>query len=200
MGAGATKVEYVSLVPISNGMTIIDQGQVRRDEQRHDRDRPGLPERLADHRHRGDQGPAAPGLRAREPELDPLPPQRRARGPDASGTLDVVSFTVILADGNDSFRPGDGGIPEDVELYVEAGDGNDTVIGHPGGGTETLLGGAGDDILITGEPADRKELDGGTGDDKIFVGAGQDPGQVMAAKGGRAPRARRSAGRPATTS
>lgn len=183
-GAGATRVEYVSLVPISNGMTITIKGKSGETNNVTIGIAQDFPNdyRITDTAEIKD--PLPPGCVRESPNSIRCPRSGGIVDPTL-GPLDVASFTVILADGNDTFRPGDGGIPEDIELYVEAGDGNDTVIGHPGGGTETLLGGAGDDILITGEPADRKELDGGTGDDKIFVGVGQDPGQVMAAKGGK---------------
>jgi Ca2+-binding RTX toxin-like protein len=187
--AVASKVEYVSLVPISNGMTITIKGKAGETNNVTIGIAQDFPNdwRITD--SAGIKDPLPPGCVRESPTSIRCP---RSGGIDdpSLGPLDVVSFTVILADGNDSFRPADGGVPEDVELFVEAGEGNDTIIGHPGGGAETIQGGPGDDLIITGEPADRKELDGGTGDDKIFVGSGDGGGggQVMAAKRGKGPK------------
>jgi len=51
-----------------------------------------------------------------------------------------------------------------IQLVVDAGDGDDVVIG--GAGNDVLLGGAGDDVLIGGEGIDI--LDGGTGDNILI--------------------------------
>jgi len=73
------------------------------------------------------------------------------------GASGLASVTIYLGNGNDAFTAGDGA----PKLIIDAGAGNDTVIG--GIRNDTILGGKGNDSLI-----------GGRGDDSINPGAGQD--------------------------
>ncbi|WP_413204795.1 DUF5801 repeats-in-toxin domain-containing protein [Rhodospirillum sp. A1_3_36] len=84
---------------------------------------------------------------------------------DAGAGDDVVDFGSFLSSYGD--------------VHVDAGDGNDTVIG--GTGNDDLLGGAGDDMLMGGDGADtlmgglgNDTLDGGMGDDVMSGGQGDD--------------------------
>lgn len=181
----ATRVEFVSAVPISNGMTITIKGKSGETNNVTVGIAQDFPNdyRITDTAEIKD--PLPPGC-VRETANSIRCPRSGGIVDPTLGPLDVISFSVILGDGNDTFRPAGGGVPEDVELFVEAGEGNDTIVGHPGGGKETILGGTGDDIISTGGPGDDKEIDGGGGDDKIFVGVDQEQGQVRArAKAGR---------------
>src|SRR5262245_30553049 len=75
-----------------------------------------------------------------------------------------------MGGGDDNFAVLDpSGIPKDVLLEVDGGEGNDTIRGRAEGGREQLDGGPGDDTILTGAPADDKELDGGGGDDTIII-------------------------------
>ena len=57
-----------------------------------------------------------------------------------------------------------------IRVSLDAGDGNDTVLG--GDGDETIVGGAGNDMINGGGGDD--SLDGGTGDDVVVGGDGND--------------------------
>jgi Ca2+-binding RTX toxin-like protein len=57
-----------------------------------------------------------------------------------------------------------------IRVGLDAGDGNDTILG--GAGSETIMGGAGNDMIDGGGGDD--ELDGGAGDDVLVGGGGND--------------------------
>ncbi|WP_217283812.1 beta strand repeat-containing protein [Pseudaquabacterium terrae] len=70
-----------------------------------------------------------------------------------------------------------------LQLTVDAGDGNDIVVG--GNGADTLAGGAGNDVLLGGPGTD--VLDGGTGDNIVIQGgSGTFSAQAVATQTGNA--------------
>jgi RTX calcium-binding nonapeptide repeat (4 copies) len=78
----------------------------------------------------------------------------------------VSSIFVNAGDGDDSIALDS----VSLDATLEGGDGNDRLVG--GGGQDTLDGGAGDDTLQGGGGADR--LDGGDGNDSLNGGDGND--------------------------
>lgn len=87
----------------------------------------------------------------------------------------VTSLFVDAGDGNDSVALDRVALP----LMAQGGDGNDRLVG--GGGADSLDGGAGDDTLQGGGGADHLQggdgndaLDGGSGDDVLNGGVGDD--------------------------
>lgn len=165
--AQASKVEFVSLVPISRGYVVVIKGQPGETNNVTVGDAAGFPNdyRITD--TAGIKDPLPPGC-VRESATSIRCPKEGLDDPTL-GPLPMVQVTVFLGDGDDLFTPGAGGL-EGIELFIEAGEGNDLIIGHSGDGKETIQGGPGDDKIFTGEPADLKELDGGGGDDTITIG------------------------------
>lgn len=98
---------------------------------------------------------------------------------------DVLGIVVVAGDGADSVTIG-GGIPAtffDPDLptgvYIEGGNGNDTLVG--GNGNDTISGGAGKDFIEGGAGNDRLNgngsrdlLVGGLGNDRLYGGEGDD--------------------------
>ncbi len=175
--AAASKVEFVSAVPISRGYAVIIKAQPGETNNVTVGDAAGFPNdyRITD--TAGIKDPLPPGC-VRESATSIRCPKEGLDDPTL-GPLPLIQVTVFLGSGDDLFTPGTGGL-EGIELFVEAGEGNDTIIGHSGDGVETLQGGPGDDTILTGEPADNKELDGGSGNDTIKVGPPPAPEQVLA--------------------
>ena len=89
-------------------------------------------------------------------------------------------ISVSLGSGDDRFDMSSGGSASaDVPLHVDAGNGDDTVVG--GAGADTIVGGNGDDNLRGGAGADvlfgdngDDFADGGVGTDTEVLGAGDD--------------------------
>jgi len=94
----------------------------------------------------------ANGARVRFDRLDPAP-----------FALDIgtTEKLVVNANGGDDFFSATGNLAALIELTVDGGAGNDTILG--GNGKDLLLGGDGDDFI-----------DGQQGDDVAFLGAGDD--------------------------
>ena len=170
--SAGSKVEFVSLVPISRGYAVTIKAQPGEANNVTVGDAGGFPNdyRITD--TAGIRDPLPPGC-VRESATSIRCPKEGLDDPSL-GPLPLVHVTVFLGDGDDLFTPGTGGL-EGIELFIEAGEGDDTIIGHSGGGVETIQGGPGNDSIFTGEPADNKELDGGTGNDKITVGVNGAP-------------------------
>lgn len=70
------------------------------------------------------------------------------------------NLQVNMAGGDDSFTAGNG-LANLINLSVDGGDGNDTIVG--GDGNDRLSGGAGNDVIT-----------GGRGNDTVFMGTGDD--------------------------
>lgn len=166
-GAAASKVDYVNLHPISAGIAIVLKAGPGEANSVLVEIAPDFPNdyRIID----------VAGIK------DPIPPQCVRESPSSircprthafEGVpiqLEVTEINVLLGDEADGFQVGDGGIPADVLLKVEAGEGNDFIRGRPGAGREELYGADGDDEIITGPPEEGKVLDGGGGNDTITV-------------------------------
>ncbi|MCU1343851.1 MAG: Ca binding protein [Acidimicrobiia bacterium] len=100
--------------------------------------------------------------------------------PDFS--FDRTTFShiaVFLGAGDDDFRSG-GGFPEEA-LVVDAGNGNDTIVGGDGddlifggGGRDTIVGGRGNDTEIMGAGDDVSTWNPGDGSDSVDGGTGKD--------------------------
>src|SRR4051794_30874043 len=93
-------------------------------------------------------------------------------------TFRVIS--VSLGSGDDRFDVDSGGSAStDVPLHIDAGNGSDTIVG--GAGDDTIVGGNGDDHLRGGAGADvlfgdngDDFVDGGVGTDTEVLGSGDD--------------------------
>ncbi|HQU67880.1 MAG TPA: Hint domain-containing protein [Albidovulum sp.] len=91
-----------------------------------------------------------------------------------AGTLSSAGSTAtfseierfLLGAGNDTVN----GAAANLSMYVDAGGGNDTMLG--GSASDTLLGGTGNDTIDGG--AGNDSVDGGDGDDSLRGGAGVD--------------------------
>jgi hypothetical protein len=98
----------------------------------------------------------------------------------------VGRIFVALGGGNDQFGVLDPlGIPRDVLLEAEGGRGNDEIRGRRGAGREMLSGNQGDDLLVTGAPAEDKELEGGEGNDTIIITSDHSALAAKAHRGGK---------------
>jgi len=195
--ASASKVEFVSAVPISRGYAMVIKAKPGETNNVTVGEAAGFPNdyRITD--TGGIKDPLPPGCIRESPTSIRCP--KEGLDDPTLGPLPLIQVTVFLGDGNDLFTPGTGGL-EDIELFVEAGEGDDVIIGHSGGGRETLQGGPGDDGITTGAPADEKELDGGGGNDTITVtGQAQDSALSYAGKKRRGAEIRGMAGRDRIT-
>ncbi len=94
----------------------------------------------------------ANGARVRFDRLDPAP---------FSIDIGTTEKLVLNANGGDDFFSATGNLAALIQLTVDGGAGNDTILG--GNGKDALLGGDGDDFI-----------DGQQGDDIAFLGAGDD--------------------------
>ena len=106
---------------------------------------------------------------------------RGTAGVDTITNAGVITGNVSLGLSNDRFR-GDAGTSAET---VYGGAGTDSVVGgafddifYGGSGVDTLLGGAGDDRLYGGTGGD--DLFGGAGDDTMSGGAGNDDDRINA--------------------
>jgi len=88
-------------------------------------------------------------------------------GPQSFGLSEVDELNIRTSGGNDVINIAAG---VTVPTTVDAGDGNDLVVG--GGGRSVLMGGAGADIIFGGGGDD--VLLGGTGNDLVLGGGGND--------------------------
>lgn len=197
VGAAASKADYVNLHPIASGIAIVlKAGPGERNDV--------LVEIPPDHPNDYRIIDLA-GIK------DPLPPQCVRESPTAIRCprrftfatvpfeLEVTEVNILLGDEADTFQVGEsGGIPAEVMLKVEAGEGNDFVKGRPAGGREELYGADGDDEIITGPPEEGKVLDGGGGNDRITV-IGAAPRTAAPAKGSTMARLLGGAGRDLLT-
>jgi hypothetical protein len=114
---------------------------------------------------------------------DPARPVVVDFGNGRSESFDRTTFdavTVFLGSGDDQFRTVSGGTPTtDAPLTVDAGNGDDFVLGGAGNdtlsggnGRDELRGGGGADVLIGGNGSDL--ADGGVGADTEVLGNGAD--------------------------
>lgn len=85
----------------------------------------------------------------------------------------VANVFLSLGAGNDSFDASSLANVDAIQFYVNAGDGNDRIVGggssdvlNGEAGRDTLFGNAGDDLLHGGDQADL--LDGGDGNDQVL--------------------------------
>ena len=114
---------------------------------------------------------------------DPLPPgcvrvsATAIRCPAAG----VTRIKIELGDGDDQFKVSSGSIPEATDLFVNGGEGSDTMRGRNGPGSDSFFGEGGDDTIfgeggfdtIFGGPGN-DELDGGAGNDIVSGEEGND--------------------------
>lgn len=85
-----------------------------------------------------------------------------ARGPKNKHDITIAALTP----GDDFIRPGDG-LDWNIAANIDAGAGNDTVMGS--GLADTIMGGDGDDLIDGGDGADI--IDGGAGNDTVRIHA-----------------------------
>jgi len=93
-----------------------------------------------------------------------------AAGAVACAPLAFASIKLVLGDGDDSAFVADGVIP----VIMDGGSDDDNLVSN--GGSDTLLGGSGNDSLndIGDNAGGDDAIDGGTGNDQILVGFGDD--------------------------
>jgi Ca2+-binding RTX toxin-like protein len=93
-----------------------------------------------------------------------------ARTTAGAFTLDIGTAEILTVNalGGDDTLVAAAGVT--INLFVDGGDGNDSIVG--GGGNDTILGGNGNDTLLGG--AGNDSIVSGAGDDSIVGGAGSD--------------------------
>jgi Ca2+-binding RTX toxin-like protein len=102
---------------------------------------------------------AANGTRVRFDRTDPAP---------FSLDIGTTENLVLHAGGGDDTIVAGIGLAPLIQLTLDGGDGNDTIIG--GDGNDTLIGGAGNDVVTGGRGSDNAQL--GTGDDTFIWNPG----------------------------